>query len=84
MKTPHYHEVKKLATVLLVQARGKDFRLMFFFLDSVPFSVEYFYQWLVARNIEAYILGEVAAAVVSDGVAQIKCMTSSYTHREVR
>ena len=69
--TPHYHEVEKLATVLLVQARGKDFRRMFLFLDSVPFSVEYFYQWLVARNIEAYILGEVATAVVSDDVAEI-------------
>ena len=30
-----------------------------------------FYHWLVARNIEAYILGEVAAAVVSDDVADI-------------
>lgn len=67
-KTPHYHEVEKLATVLLVQARGKDFRRMFLFLDS---SVEYFYQWLVAHNIEACILGEVAAAVVSDDVAEI-------------
>ena len=64
-------EVEKLVTVLLVQARGKDFRRMFLFLDSVPFSVEYFYHWLVARNIEAYILGEVATAVVSDDVAEI-------------
>jgi len=70
-KTPHYHEVEKLATVLLMQARGKNFRRMFLFLDSVPFSVEYFYQWLVARNIEAHILGEVAAAVVSDDVAEV-------------
>jgi hypothetical protein len=54
-----------------VQARGKDFRLIFFFLDSVPSSVEYFYQWLVARNIDACILGEVTAAVVSDDVAEI-------------
>ena len=69
--TPHYHEVEKLATVLLMQARDKDFRRMFLFLDSVPFSVVYFYHWLVARNIEACILGEVAAAVVSDDVAEI-------------
>ena len=44
---------------------------MFLFLDSVPFSVVYFYHWLVARNIEAYILGEVATAGVSDDVAEI-------------
>ena len=44
---------------------------MFLFLDSVSFSVEYFYQWLVARNIEAYILGEVTTAVVSDDVAEL-------------
>jgi hypothetical protein len=70
-KTPHYHEVEKLATVLLVQARDGDFRRMFLFLDSIPFSVEYFYQWLVARNIDACILGEIAAAVVSVDVAEI-------------
>ena len=54
-----------------MQARGKDFHLIFFFLDSVPFSVEYFYQWLVARNIDACIPGEVTAAVVSDDIAEI-------------
>jgi hypothetical protein len=70
-KTPHNHEVEKLAIVLLMQARGKDFRRMFLFLDSVPFSVVYFYHWLVARNIEAYILGEVATAGVSNDVAEI-------------
>jgi hypothetical protein len=70
MKTPQYPEVEKLATVLLVQARDGDFRRMFLFLDSVPFSVEYFYQWLVARNIDACILGEIAAAVVSVNVAE--------------
>ena len=70
-KTPHYHEVEKLATVLLVQARDGDFRRMFLFLDSIPFSIEYFYQWLVAHNIDACILGEIAAAVESVDVAEI-------------
>jgi hypothetical protein len=36
---------------------------MFLLLQQSPF--------FVARNIEAYILGEVAAAVVSDDVADI-------------
>jgi hypothetical protein len=71
MKTPHYHEVEKLATVLLVQARDGDFRRMFLFLDIIHFSVEYFYHWLVARNIDACILREVAAAVISVDVAEI-------------
>jgi hypothetical protein len=44
---------------------------MFLFLDSIPFSVKYFYIWLVARNIDTCILGEIAAAVVSVDVAEI-------------
>jgi hypothetical protein len=44
---------------------------MFLFQDRVPFSVEYFYHWLVARNIDECILGEVATSVVSDNIADI-------------
>ena len=38
-KTPHYHKVEKIVTVLPVQARDKDFRRMFLFQDRVSFSV---------------------------------------------
>jgi hypothetical protein len=37
----------------------------------VPFSVEFFYQWLVARDVETGILREIAAAVSGVEVAEI-------------
>lgn len=44
---------------------------MFLIQESVPFSVEYFYQWLVTNDIEADVLEEVADAVSSQSVAQV-------------
>jgi hypothetical protein len=37
----------------------------------VPFSVEFFYRWLVARDVETGILEEIAGAVSGGDVAEI-------------
>ena len=39
--------------------------------ERIPFSVEYFYQWLVTHDTEAIVLEEIAAAVSSQEVAQV-------------
>jgi hypothetical protein len=67
----HYHDVESLANSLLVRAREADFRRLFLILDSVPFSIEFFYRWLVARDVETGILREIAAAVSVVEVAEI-------------
>ena len=54
-----------------MRAREADFRELFFIRDSVPFSIEFFYQWLVARDVETGILREIAAAVSGAEVAEI-------------
>lgn len=44
---------------------------MFLIRDSVPFSIEFFYRWLVAHEVETGILWEIAAAVSVVEVAEI-------------
>jgi hypothetical protein len=56
---------------LLARASAADFRRLFLIRDSVPFSVEFFYRWLVARDVETGILGEIASAVTGVEVANI-------------
>ncbi|KAL3777946.1 hypothetical protein ACHAW5_008349 [Stephanodiscus triporus] len=67
----HRRDVESLANSLLVRARAADFRRLFLIRDSVPFSVEFFYRWLVARDVETGILEEIAAAVSGSEVAEI-------------
>jgi len=70
-KTPHNHDVESLANLLLISAKRTDFCSLFLIRESVPFSVEYFYQWLVTHDIEAGVLEEIADAVSSQKVEQI-------------
>lgn len=63
--------VESLAHVLLISARRADFCNLFLIQDCVPFSVEYFYQWLVRHNTEPGVLKEIAAAVSSQKVEHI-------------
>jgi hypothetical protein len=61
-----------LAISLLEQAKTPD--LCHFFLyreESIPFSVEYFYQWLVEHDVNLSIYEEIAAAVLSDSVSRV-------------
>jgi len=67
----HYHDVESLANSLLVRAREADFCRLFLIRDSVPFSIEFFYRWLVAHDVETGILREIAAAVSVVEVAEI-------------
>lgn len=70
-KSSYYESVENLVTLLLASAKRADFCRLFLIQESVPFSVEYFYQWLVNRDIEAAILDEVAEAVSSQEVETI-------------
>ncbi|KAL3815779.1 hypothetical protein ACHAXA_001673 [Cyclostephanos tholiformis] len=67
----HHHDVESLVDSLLARASAVDFRRLFLIRDSVPFSVEFFYRWLVARDVETGILGEIASAVTGVEVANI-------------
>ncbi|KAL9191253.1 hypothetical protein ACHAXT_000959 [Thalassiosira profunda] len=64
-------DVEALAKMLLASAKKADFCTLFLIQDRVPFSVEYFYQWLVANDAEAGVLEEIAAAVSSPEVEQV-------------
>ena len=39
--------------------------------DSIPFSIVYFYQWLVAHDVKLNIYETILAAVSTDGVSRI-------------
>jgi hypothetical protein len=67
----HHHDVESLANSLLPRASADDFCRLFLIRDSVPFSVEFFYRWLVAREVETSILGEIASAITGVEVANI-------------
>jgi hypothetical protein len=67
----HHHDVESLANSLLLRASADDFRCFFLVRDSVPFSVEFFYRWLMARDVETSILGEIASAITGVEVANI-------------
>ena len=70
-KTTYYVDVESLASLLLLHAKKKDFCILFLMQERIPFSVEYFYQWLVTHDIEAIVLEEIAAAVSSQEVSQV-------------
>ena len=57
--------------VLLVSAKETDFCNLFLIQESIQFSVEYFYQWLVAHAVEAGVFDEITAAASSHKVAHI-------------
>ena len=56
--------------MLLASAKKSDFCTLFLIQDNVPFSVEYFYQWVVTHDVDAGVLEEIAAAVSSQEVEQ--------------
>lgn len=51
--------------MLVSSAKKVDFCNLFLLQDSIPFSVDYFYQWLVINDVGSNVLEEVAAAVQS-------------------
>ena len=68
-KTTSYHYgVENLAYVLLASAKRIDFCNLFLFHESIAFSVDYFYQWLVRYNVDRAVMEEVAAAVKSQEI----------------
>ncbi|KAL7537769.1 hypothetical protein ACHAXR_008053 [Thalassiosira sp. AJA248-18] len=67
----YHHDVGSLVNLLLGSAKKKDFCTLFLIQEKIPFSVEYFYQWMVTHDIESGILEEIAAAVSSPEVQQI-------------
>jgi len=67
-KTSYHKDVESLANFLLQQAKEQDFCNLFLIQESIPFSVEYFYQWLVTNDTEADVLDEIAAAVSNPNV----------------
>ncbi len=72
MTPHHYLDIECLALSLLEQAKKTDF--CHFFLireESIPFSIEYFYQWLVEHDVNLSIYEEIAAAVLSDSVSRV-------------
>ena len=76
-KTSYHHDVESLANLLLQQAKEQDFCNLFLIQESIPFSVEYFYQWLVTNDTKADILDEIAAAVSNQNVAQVLDVSTS-------
>ena len=70
-KTTYYEDVESLANLLLVQAKKNDFCILFLMQERIPFSIEYFYQWLVTHDTKGIVFEEIAAAVSSQEVAQI-------------
>ena len=69
---PSYHlDVECLAKLLLQQSKKVDFCNMFLFQESIPFSFEHFYQWLVTHRVNANVFEAVAAALSSKDIAEI-------------
>lgn len=54
--------------MLLSSAKSKDFCRLLLLRDDIPFSVDYFYQWLVTNNINAEVIEEIAIAAQSKEV----------------
>ena len=64
-------DIESLANLLLVSAKKADFCTLFLFQESVPFSVEYFYEWIVNQDVKAGVFEEIASAVSSQKVEQV-------------
>ena len=68
----HYIDIECLASSLLDLANEADLCHMFLIgEDSIPFSIVYFYQWLVAHDVKLNIYETILAAVSTDGVSRI-------------
>ncbi len=70
-RNSQHGEVESMAKMLLFHANKTDFCNLFLIQESIPFSVEFFYQWLVTHEIEASIYEEITATVSSPSVASI-------------
>jgi len=67
-----YHDdVENLANLLLVAGKRTDFCNLFLIFESVSFSIEFFYQWLVSHDINVDILKEITESISSKEVEQI-------------
>ena len=52
-----------MANLLIVNAKKTDFCTLFLLQESIPFSAEVFYHWLVAQDVDVGVLEEISAAV---------------------
>ena len=68
----HNLKIECLAISLLDLATETDLCQLFLIgEESIPFSIVYFYQWLVAHDVKLNIYETIAAAVSSDSVSRI-------------
>ena len=58
-------DVERLANALILIAKKSDFCQLFLLRESLPFSIDFFYQWLISHNIQSSTIEEVVDAVTS-------------------
>jgi len=64
----HQVKVKRLANALILKANRRDFCQLLLLRESLPFSIDFFYQWMVSCDVPSATLEEVVDAVTSQEV----------------
>ena len=57
-------------------AKAKDFSNAFILIDTIPFSVDFLYQWLVSNDVNTEVMEELVIAVQDEEVQQILDISS--------
>ncbi len=63
--------VQKQAKALIMVAIKRDLCKMFLLRESLPFSIDFFYQWLISNDVPTSTLEQVVDAVISPKVEQV-------------
>ena len=63
--------VERLANALILIANRRDFCQIFLLRESLPFSIDFFYQWMVSYGVQHSTLEEVVDAVTSQEVEHV-------------
>lgn len=67
----HQANVERLANALILVAKKRDFCQLFLLRESLPFSIDFFYQWMISCDVPSATLEEVVDAVTSQEVEHV-------------
>jgi hypothetical protein len=63
--------IQTLMNTLVLASKAADFCQAIILSDSISFSVDFFYQWLVANNVSLEVLEKIAVAAQNEEVQQL-------------
>jgi hypothetical protein len=67
----HHADLERLAKVLILTAKKRDFCQLFILRENFPFSIDFFYQLLILYNVQSSTLQEVVEAITSQEMEHV-------------